>query len=160
MLRIWATITTVANTALGVAGLGIIGYAVSVQPPMILFYYGVAFICLFGSIVGFLNMGFVSQAVRRSEEKNRSVREERERKKAERAAKKAEKEAARAAAKAQQEAEAEAARAQQEAEAQAAGALLEQEEAPIEEPELAESAEPVVSDEEVTSIAGDGESQG
>ena len=106
MLHIWATITTIANTALGVAGLGIAGYAVSAKPPMILFYYGVAFICVFGCAVGFVNMWFLNQAVRRYEEKNRPIREERERKKAERAAKKAEKEAARAAAKAQEEAEA------------------------------------------------------
>lgn len=106
MLRIWGTITTVANTVLGVAGLGIIVYAVSAEPPMILFYYGVAFICIFGAIVGFVNMSFLYQAIRRHEEKNRPIREERERKKAERAAKKAEREAARAAAQAQQEAEA------------------------------------------------------
>lgn len=103
MLHIWATVTTIANTALGVAGLGVAGYAVSAKPPMILFYYGVAFICVFGCIVGFVNMWFLNQAVRRYEEKNRPIREERERKKAERAAKKAEKEAARAAPEAEPE---------------------------------------------------------
>lgn len=108
MLHIWATVTTIANTALGVAGLGVAGYAVSAKPPMILFYYGVAFICVFGCIVGFVNMWFLNQAVRQYEEKNRPIREERERKKAERAAKKAEKEAARAT-KAQEEAAREAA---------------------------------------------------
>ena len=87
MLHIWATVTTIANTALGVAGLGVAGYAVSAKPPMILFYYGVAFICVFGCIVGFVNMWFLNQAVRQYEEKNRPIREERERKKAERAAK-------------------------------------------------------------------------
>ena len=109
MLQAWATITTIANTALGVTGLAIAGYAISAKPGMILFYYGVAFICVFGSIVGFVNMWFLNQAICRYEEKNRPIREERERRKAERAAKRAEKEAAKAAAKAEQEAAARAA---------------------------------------------------
>ncbi len=104
MLQLWATVTTVVNTALAVAGLGVAGYAISAKPAMILFYYAVAFICVAGAVVGFVNMWFLNQAVRRQEEKNRPVREERERKKAERAAKRAEKEAAKAAAKAEREA--------------------------------------------------------
>lgn len=110
MIQLWVTVTTAVNTALAVAGLGVAGYAVSVKPKLILFYYGVAAICLIGAAVGFVNMWFLHEAARRSEEKNRPIREERERKKAERAAKRAEKEAARAekeaaraAAKAQQE---------------------------------------------------------
>lgn len=104
-MHLWATVTTVINTALAVAGLGVAGYAISAKPSMILFYYAVAFICAAGSVVGFINLWFLNQAVRRQEEKNRPIREERERKKAERAAKRAEKEAAKAAAKAEREAE-------------------------------------------------------
>ena len=110
MLQLWATVTTVVNTTLGVAGLGVAAYAVSAKPSLVLFYYGVAAICIIGAIVGFVNMWFLHEAVRRSEEKNRPIREERERKKAERAAKRAEREtlraekqAAKAAAKAPQE---------------------------------------------------------
>ena len=113
MLRMWATVTTVVNTALAVAGLGVGGYAATAKPDFVLFYYGVALICLVGGVVGFVNLYFLNQAVRRKEEKDRPIREERERKKAERAARKAEKEAARA------EKEAARARAQEEAAAQA-----------------------------------------
>ena len=104
MLQLWATATTVVNTALAVAGLGVAGYAISAKPGMILFYYAVAFICVAGAVVGFVNMWFLNQAVRRQEEKNRPIREERERKKAERAARKAEKAAAKEAAGAEKEA--------------------------------------------------------
>lgn len=96
MLQLWVTVTTVVNTALGVVGLGVAVYAVSAKPPLVLFYYGVAAICIIGAIVGFVNMWFLHEAARRSEEKNRPIREERERKKAERAAKRAEREALRA----------------------------------------------------------------
>lgn len=117
MLQLWATATTVVNTALAVAGLGVAGYAISAKPGMILFYYAVAFICVVGAVVGFVNMWFLNQAIRRYEEKNRPIREERERKKAERAARKAEKAAAKEAARAEKEAAeaAAAAEAQQEA---------------------------------------------
>lgn len=107
MLRMWVTFTTIINTALAVAGLGVAGYAVTAKPGFILFYYAVALICVAGSTVGFVNLWFLNEAVRRSDEKHRPAREERERKKAERAAKRAEKEAA----KAQREAEREAAEA-------------------------------------------------
>ena len=96
MLQLWVTVTTVVNTALGVVGLGVAVYAVSAKPPLVLFYCGVAAICIIGAIVGFVNMWFLHEAARRSEEKNRPIREERERKKAERAAKRAEREALRA----------------------------------------------------------------
>ena len=96
MLKMWATVTTVINTALAVAGLGVAGYAVTAKPRFALVYSGVAFICVLGAGVGFVNLWFLNEAVRRKEEKDRPIREERERKKAERAAKKAEREAARA----------------------------------------------------------------
>lgn len=118
MLHMWVTVTTVVNTALAVAGLGVAGYAVTAKPGFVLFYYAVAFICVLGAAVGFVNLYFLNDAVRRNEEKNRPAREERERKKAERAAKKAEREAARAEKQAQKEA-AQAAKAAQ-AEQQAA----------------------------------------
>lgn len=109
MLRIWATVTTVVNTALAVAGLGVAGYAAAAKPGFVFFYYGVALICVVGAAVGFVNLYFLNEAVRRSEEKNRPAREERERKKAQKAAKKAEKEAARAEKEAAKEAAREAA---------------------------------------------------
>lgn len=116
MLRMWATVTTVVNTALVVAGLGVSGYAATAKPDFVLFYYGVALICLAGGAVGFVNLYFLNQAVRRKEEKDRPIREERERKKAERAARKAEKEAARAEKEAARaKAQEEAAQAEQEA---------------------------------------------
>ena len=83
MLKMWATVTTVINTALAVAGLGVAGYAVTAKPRFALFYYGVAFICVLGAGVGFVNLWFLNEAVRRKEEKDRPLREERERKKAE-----------------------------------------------------------------------------
>lgn len=132
MLQLWVTVTTVVNTALGVVGLGVAVYAVSAKPPLVLFYYGVAAICIIGAIVGFVNMWFLHEAARRSEEKNRPIREERERKRAARAAKRAEREAAREAARAEKEAakaEAEreaAARAEEEAAAQAGLVLFSQ----------------------------------
>lgn len=115
MLRMWATVTTIVNTALAVAGLGVGGYAATAKPDFAIFYYAVAFICVLGAAAGFVNLYFLNQAVRRKEEKDRPIREERERKKAERAAKRAEKEAARA----EKEA-AKAARAQEETAAPAA----------------------------------------
>lgn len=115
MLQMWATVTTIINTALAVAGLGVAGYAVTAKPGFVLFYYAVALICLLGAIAGFVNLWFLNDAVRRSEEKNRPIREERERKKAEKAARKAEKEAARAAAQAEKEAKKAAAQAAQQA---------------------------------------------
>lgn len=118
MLRIWATVTTVVNTALAVAGVGVAGYAAAAKPGFVFFYYGVAFICVAGAAVGFVNLYFLNEAVRRSEEKNRPAREERERKKAQKAAKRAEKEAARA----EKEAAREAARAEKEAAEKAAQA--------------------------------------
>lgn len=131
--------TTVINTALAVAGLGVAGYAVTAKPQFALFYYGVAFICVLGAGVGFVNLWFLNEAVRRKEEKDRPIREERERKKAERAAKKAEREAARA----EKEAAKAAARAQEEAAAQAAEtALLDQPEEPEDTPETPTPIEP------------------
>ena len=56
MLQLWVTVTTVVNTALGVVGLGVAVYAVSAKPHLVLFYYGVAAICIIGAIVGFVNM--------------------------------------------------------------------------------------------------------
>jgi len=140
MLKMWATVTTVINTALAVAGLGVAGYAVTAKPRFALFYYGVAFICVLGAGVGFVNLWFLNEAVRRKEEKDRPLREERERKKAERAAKKAEREAARA----EKEAAKAAARAQEEAAAQAAEtALLDQpEDQPEDTPEETTPTEP------------------
>ena len=44
MLHLWATVTTIANTALGVAGLGVAGYAITAKPQFNVFYFGVAFI--------------------------------------------------------------------------------------------------------------------
>lgn len=111
MLRMWATVTTVVNTALAVAGLGVGGYAATAKPDFAIFYYAVALICILGAAVGFVNLYFLNQAVRRKEEKDRPIREERERKKAERAARRAEKEAARA----EKEATKAAAKAEQEA---------------------------------------------
>lgn len=96
MLHIWATVTTVVNSALAVAGLGVAGYAAAAKPGFVFFYYGVALICVVGAAVGFVNLYFLNEAVRRSDEKNRPAREERERKRAQKAAKKAEKEAAKA----------------------------------------------------------------
>ena len=116
MLHLWATVTTVANTTLGVVGIGVAAYAATAKPSFGVFYYGVALVCVACAVVGFVNLYFLNQAVRRYEEKVRPIREERERKKAERAAKKAEKEAARA----EKEAAKAAARAEQEAAAQAA----------------------------------------
>jgi len=143
MLRVWGTVTTAVNTALGVTGLGVAVYAISVKPSLILFYYGVAAICVLGSVVGFVNMWFLNEAARRSEEKNRTVREEREKKKAERAAKKAEKEAARAAKQAEREAAAAAQANQTEAETElpiSAGAEAAAEEtAPVPFPDEAEA---------------------
>ena len=79
MLKMWATVTTVINTALAVAGLGVAGYAVTAKPRFALFYYGVAFICVLGAGVGFVNLWFLNEAVRRKEEKDRPLREERKR---------------------------------------------------------------------------------
>lgn len=119
MLHIWATVTTVVNSALAVAGLGVAGYAAAAKPGFVFFYYGVALICVVGAAVGFVNLYFLNEAVRRSDEKNRPAREERERKRAQKAAKKAEKEAAKAekeaAEKAEREAAEKAAQAQREA---------------------------------------------
>ena len=131
-LHLWATVTTIANTALGVAGLGVAGYAITAKPQFSVFYFGVAFICVACAIVGFVNLWFLNEAARRYEEKNRPIREERERKRAARAAKRAEREAAREAAKAEAEREA-AARAEEEAAAQAGLVLFSQEEASPEE---------------------------
>lgn len=133
MLHLWATVTTIANPALGVAGLGVAGYAITAKPQFSVFYFGVAFICVACAIVGFVNLWFLNEAARRYEEKNRPIREERERKRAARAAKRAEREAAREAARAEKEAakaEAEreaAARAEEEAAAQAGLVLFSQE---------------------------------
>lgn len=124
MLHLWATVTTIANTALGVAGLGVAGYAITAKPQFSVFYFGVAFICVACAIVGFVNLWFLNEAARRYEEKNRPIREERERKRAARAAKRAEREAAREAARAEKEA---AARAEEEAAAQAGLVLFSQE---------------------------------
>lgn len=119
MLRIWMTVTTVINSALAVAGLGVAGYAAAGKPGFVFFYYGVAFICVAGAAAGFVNLYFLNEAVRRSEEKNRPAREERERRKAQRAAKRAEKEAARAEKEAAKEAAREAEREAAEKAAQA-----------------------------------------
>lgn len=102
MLHLWATVTTIANTALGVVGLGVAGYTITAKPSFAIFYYGVALICVICAVVGFVNLYFLNEAVRRYEEKTRPAREERERRKAEKAAKKAEREAAKAAARGEQ----------------------------------------------------------
>lgn len=125
MLRIWATVTTVVNSALAVAGLGVAGYAAAAKPGFVFFYYGVALICVAGAVVGFVNLYFLNEAVRREEEKNRPAREARERKKAQKAAKKAEKEAAKAEKEAAKEAEREAAEKAAQAEKEAMFALEE-----------------------------------
>lgn len=96
MLRIWATVTTVVNSALAVAGLGVAGYAAAAKPGFSFFYYAVAVICLAGAAVGFVNLYFLNEAVRRDEEKNRPARELKKWKKAQKAQKKMEKEAAKA----------------------------------------------------------------
>lgn len=96
MLRIWATVTTVVNSALAVAGLGVAGYAAAAGPRFVFFYYGVALICVAGAAAGFVNLYFLNEAVRREEEKNRPARELKRWKKEQKAAKKMEKETAKA----------------------------------------------------------------
>lgn len=96
MLRIWATVTTVVNSALAVAGLGVAGYAAAAGPKFVFFYYGVALICIIGAAVGFVNLYFLNEAVRRDEEKNRPARELKKWKKAQKAQKRLEKETAKA----------------------------------------------------------------
>lgn len=96
MLRIWATVTTVVNSALALAGLGVAGYAAAAGPKFVFFYYGVALICIVGAAAGFVNLYFLGEAVRREEEKNRPARELKKWKKAQKAQKKLEKETAKA----------------------------------------------------------------
>lgn len=96
MLRIWATVTTVVNSALALAGLGVAGYAAAAKPSFVFFYYGVALICIAGAAAGFVNLYFLNDAVRREEEKNRPARELKKWKKEQKAQKRLEKETARA----------------------------------------------------------------
>lgn len=96
MLRIWATVTTVINSALAVVGLGVAGYAAAAGPRFVFFYYAVALICIVGAAAGFVNLAFLNEAVRRDEEKNRPARELKKWKKEQKAQKRLEKETAKA----------------------------------------------------------------